>query len=861
MQILKTMSLSVVAALLAASYARGETSVSVLKSVAAAAGDANYDNNREPLLPNALIKLPIGAVKPRGWMLETLSRQRSGLAGNLPAISAWLDKSDNAWLSKDGRGKWGWEEVPYWLRGSIRLGQQLGDRKLTQESETWLHAVLRSQRADGHFGPLRVFGDDDSPDLWANMLMLSCLQSYYEYSNDERVIVLMSAYARFVTSIPEDKLLTHFWQYYRGGDLLTNLYWLYNRTGDKSLLALAEKVHHRTANWHQRRELPNWHSVNVAQAFGEPATYYLQSHSPDDLRAAYDNFGVVRDRFGQAPGGMFAADENARIGYDDPRQAIETCAVVEQMSSDEQLLAISGDVAWADHLECVAFNTLPATVMSDYRALRYLTSPNLSTSDRHDHAPGVENIGPMFVMSPLSHRCCLHNHSQAWPRFVEYMWMATPDNGLCAALHGPSTVTAKVGENVPVVIEATTRYPFEEQIIFKVQVPRAVSFPLYLRIPQWCKRSTVLVNGAFAADNITSERFVRINRKWESGDQVVLNLPMDIVVRRWEKNHNCVSIDRGPLTYSIKIAEQPKPVDPLETALQDSQWQEPFDHAKWPAFEVLPSSPWNYGLVLNKDAPAASFSVHQEAWPEDNYPFSINTVPVHLTCTGRLIPEWGLDLTGLCAPLQDSPVYSDSPDVELTLIPMGAALLRLSSIPEVQNDRNLRRWRAASEAERRFHASASHCYSHDKVEAIADGFEPCASNDRGISRHTFLPRSGGVEWLQASFDSPRTLGEIWVYWCDDSSRYDHAPTGPYESVVVQSKCRVPKAWRLLYSDGGDWKPVETKGPYATDVNQYNKVSFVPVTTRKLKIEVDQASDASAGVLEWRIFEFKTDIQR
>jgi len=628
-------------------------------------------------------------------------------------------------------------------------------------------------------------------------------------------------------------------------------------TGEKWLLDLAEKVHRNTANWRMPGDLPNWHSVNVAQAFGEPATYYLQSRDPDDLAAAYQNFAIARRLYGQVPGGMFGADENARIGYDDPRQAIETCAVVEQMTSNEILLSITGDPFWADHTEEVAFNTLPAAFTSDYKTLRYLTSPNLVTSDQHDHSPGVENTGPMFVMNPLSHRCCQHNHSQAWPRFVEHLWMATPDNGLCASLYGPSMVTAKIGENATAQIEAVTRYPFEEQILFQITVKQAISFPLYLRIPKWCTRSVVMVNGESVADNMSPSTYVRIFREWKTGDEVTLQLPMDLAVRKWKENHNSVSVDRGPLTYSVKIGERRVAVDPVETSALDSQWQASASRDQWPAFEILPTTPWNYGLVLNKQDPAESFELKQQAWPADDYPFSADAVPVQLTCQARQIPEWGVDLTGLCAPLQDCPVYSDAPDERITLIPMGAALIRISAIPEVQNDRNLPRWRSGSGGKLAFQPSASYCHHNDTVDALADGLEPCASSDQGIPRHTFLPRTGGVEWLQADFKAPRTIDQVRIYWCDDESRHDHAPTGPFKSTLTQGKCRVPQSWKLLYrdpsSDAGDrWKEVETQDSHTVNANQYNTINFSPVTTTSLRIEVEQAEVASAGVLEWQI---------
>ena len=79
--------------------------------------NVNYISNRKPLQPSVLIKLPVGSIVPDSWLKVCLERQANGLCGNLGKISAWLQKKDNAWLSKDGKGTWGWEEVPYWLKG------------------------------------------------------------------------------------------------------------------------------------------------------------------------------------------------------------------------------------------------------------------------------------------------------------------------------------------------------------------------------------------------------------------------------------------------------------------------------------------------------------------------------------------------------------------------------------------------------------------------------------------------------------------------------------------------------------------------------------------------------------------------
>ncbi|MDR0738380.1 MAG: hypothetical protein LBF39_04825, partial [Prevotellaceae bacterium] len=79
--------------------------------------NANYVSNRQPLLPSQFIKLPVGSIRPGGWLRKYLELQRDGLTGHLGEISAWLEKKDNAWLDREGKGDHGWEEVPYWLKG------------------------------------------------------------------------------------------------------------------------------------------------------------------------------------------------------------------------------------------------------------------------------------------------------------------------------------------------------------------------------------------------------------------------------------------------------------------------------------------------------------------------------------------------------------------------------------------------------------------------------------------------------------------------------------------------------------------------------------------------------------------------
>ena len=696
--------------------------ISVVDSIATKETNKYYVSNRAPLQPSKLIKLPVGSVKPKGWLLEYFIRQKNGLTGNLGKISAWLDKKDNAWLSKSGEGKWGWEEVPYWLKGYANIGYITEDKEMIDESKIWIESVINSQREDGYFGPepyvsgtldVRTRELDQKKrkaiDFWPNMIMLYCLQSYYEFSNDQRVIDLMTNYFKFQLDIEEEELLSgkYYWDRIRGGDNLHSVIWLYNRTGEKWLLELAEKVYRRTAPWTSRghdlndiknpkdkregveyqdwfTDLIDWHNVNIAQGFRTPAQYYLLNGDEKYLNATYENFNIVRDNFGQVPGGMFGGDENARPGYDDPRQGIELCGVVEQMNSDEHLLRITGDIFWADHLEEIAFNSYPATVSPDFKAVRYITSPNMVLSDSESHGPGIANWGPFLNFNPFSSRCCQHNHTQGWPYFTENLWMATPDNGLAAVVYAPSIVNAKVGDNTQISINNITKYPFDDDLLFEFKMDKSDVFPIYFRIPFWAENSEILINGKKIKVTTEKGKYLRVYRKWSNGDLVNLNLPKSLSIRKWKKNHNSVSLNYGPLTFSLNIKENYVEKRSDKNAIWDSKWQKSADTDNWPTYEIYPGSPWNYGLILKDDLNEV-FEIVKKEWPKDNFPFTNESSPIYIKTRAKKIKSWKIGDTKLVGELMDSPVESNEKEEIVELVPMGGSRLRISSFPVIKD--------------------------------------------------------------------------------------------------------------------------------------------------------------------------------
>jgi hypothetical protein len=808
------------------------THITTVKSPPADRSNKHYVSNREPLRPSPFVKLPIGSITPKGWLRHTLETEAQGMVGHLEEISRWCKFEDSAWVTKDGTGKNPWEEMPYWLKGYGDLGYVLKDERIIAEAKRWIDGILSSQREDGWFGPRELLTRvDGKPDLWPPMLALNVLQSWHEYTGDPRVLPFMANYFRWELNCPEQDFLVpkSYWPVMRAGDNLESVYWLYNRTGERWLLDLAEKLHRHTARWDTG--VINPHGVNITQGFREPAIWWMQAKDDKFLKATYANYDWVREHYGQMPGGMFVADENFRPEYPhrgDPRGAAETCSMVEFMHSFEMLTKITGDPVWSDRCEDVAFNSLPAASTPDQRALHYLTACNQIQLDRHDKTPGIQNGGTMFSYSPFEvYRCCQHNVSHGWPYFAEELWLATADNGLCASLYSASTVKAKVGEaGVEVTVAEETNYPFHDTIKLKITAANPVRFPLYLRVPHWCEQPEVKVNGGAIGVEGKPQSYLAIDREWKDGDDVRLKLPMEVRVRQWKQNQNAVSVDHGPLTYSLKI---------------DEQWKSYGGRGEWKEFEVFPAKPWNYGLMLDSNLNASLFEVFNPGEDEripDN-PWSPETVPINIQgVAAKRIPNWTTDSKGLVQPLQPSRVKVPSNQAEewITLIPMGAARLRITVFPLIARAGNpdAREWEKPKEPPR-----ASHVFSNDTTEALNDGKEPKDSNDHAIPRFTWWDHKGTAEWVQYGFEQPKKLAAAGVYWFDDRA--------------TNGGCRVPASWELLYQGAdGAWKPVKTKGGYGTERDTFNRVTFEPVETKALRLQVQLQPGYSGGILEWRV---------
>jgi Uncharacterized protein conserved in bacteria len=630
------------------------------------------------LAEGAFSFLPLGSIRAKGWLLDVLRIQATGLSGHLSEV--WPDVGENSgWLGGTGES---WERGPYYLDGLLPLAYLVEDERLKKHAQRFMDWILEHPWPNGMLGPQK------NDDWWPRFVMLKALTQYQELTGDARVIPALDRYFKFqLAELPRRPLRD--WGKFRWQDELLSVLWLYRRTGSPYLVELAKLLHEQGFDWISNFDDFRFkqkitaefikldkgqgladlalatHGVNNGQAIKTGPVWSQISHDTGDRTAARRAMEQL-DQYHGLPNGMFSCDEH--LSGRDPSQGSELCTVVELMYSLEHCLAITGDVYFADRLEKLAFNALPGALTDDMWAHQYNQEPNQVECSLH-RKPWVTD-GPesnLFGLAP-NFGCCTANFHQGWPKFVNSVWMATSSgpagerDGLVASAYAPTDLSTTIrGIRVRVVEE--TEYPFKGRVRITVSPEKAVRFPLRLRIPGWANGTSVRINGQ-ATDGIEPGTFALVERTWASGDSVEIEFHMEVRATQWF--HNSIAIERGPLVFSYGIGESW--VKLKENKLKSADWQ------------VFPTTAWNYALSVDRYRPGDSIKVIEKEITSE--PFSAKGSSLSLTARARKVPVWRAE-DGVANPVPESPERSDEREEEIQLIPYAAAKLRITAFPRL----------------------------------------------------------------------------------------------------------------------------------------------------------------------------------
>ena len=661
----------------------------VLMLTSASSFAQDYISNRAPLLESRYMELPLGAIKPDGWLKLQLQAQVTGLTGHLDEVYPNVVGKRNAWLGGDGDA---WERGPYWIDGLLPLAYILDDETLKAKAQVWVEAILGSQKEDGYFGP-DIDRDpepglqrNNSHDWWPKMVALKIIKQYYMATKDERVIPFLDKYFRYqLKMLPKYPLDNWtFWGAQRGGDNLEVVLWLYNLTGEKYLLELGELIHKQSTKWSEifydgtmLRTQNSMHCVNLGQGFKEPVVYYQQSKDPFFLEAMRRGEKTIHDYLG-LPTGLWAGDE--LINYGDPVRGSELCTAVEMMFSLEEMLRITGDPHWADYLERVAYNALPTQANDAYTARQYFQQTNQIECSRNTmrvfSTPHDDTDQVFGILN--GYPCCTTNMHQGWPKFTQNLWYATEDGGLAALVFAPSTVEAIVADGVKVNVKEETFYPFDETVKMTVNFPekkvKGARFPIKFRIPSWCAEPVVKVNGEKVSQTVVAGEIVSLRRNWVKGDVVTVELPMEISCGQWFDR--AAVIERGPLVYALKLQEK--------WTRKEFKPEERVRYGDW-YYEVTTPDKWNYCLSrqdISEKNLTEKFKVVRTGIDTSLYPWNVENAPLVIKCTGRELLDWKA-YRGSAGqiPFFTQQGRNVGEEETIELIPYGCTTLRITEFP------------------------------------------------------------------------------------------------------------------------------------------------------------------------------------
>ena len=393
--------------------------------------------------------------------------------------------------------------------------------------------------------------------------------------------------------------------------------------------------------------------------------------------------------------------------------------------------------------------------------------------------------------------CCPSNVSRFIPSLPGYVY-AVKDNQVYVNLYLSNKATLKIGRK-SVTLSQETRYPWNGDIALTVDKNSAGRFAMKLRIPGWVRNQVVPSDLYTYTDGKRLSYQVKVNGELQEAE-----LGADgyfTVTRQWKKGDKVeLHFDMEPRVVKANARVE---ADRGRVAVERG----PLVYcAEWPDndFDVL-------SVLLNRQP---SFTVTEK--PDLLYGLNQIQTPAQTLkydAEGRLSVQ----------------------DVTLTLIPYYAWAHRGSGRMAVWLPSDVKAARPAGTVAT-YKITASHQTS--ALSSVADGLVPQDENDRTIPYYHWWPKNGSTEWVAYEFPQARKVSSAEVYWFDD------APWGG---------CRVPRSWSLYYKDNaGQWQPVANPGEYTVRKGDANMVTFDPVTTTAMKLEVVLPEKNSAGVFEWTV---------
>ena len=593
-------------------------------------------------------------IKPEGWLKRQLEIQANGLSGNLHKI--WPDIRDSAWIGGNCEG---WERVPYWLDGFIPLAYLLENEEMIATVKKYIDAIVSSQEADGWICPCEK-EKREKYDTWAIQLICKTLKVYYDCSGDERIPeVIYKVLKNYYELLKSGEIKLFRWGEYRWFESFISLNFIYEKYKEDWIKGLAKIIKKQGYDYNQATEKwkkpsHNWkfntHIVNIAMMLkSEAVSYELLGEEYTDNA---EKLREILDKYNSTAFEGFTGDEV--LSGLDPTRGTECCAVVEQMYSYEELFKVTGDSKWAERLEMLAFNALPATLSEDMWVHQYVQQVNQIACEKTMIMAPWSTNGPYahtFGLEP-NFGCCTANFNQGWPKFALSAFMHNGDTII------NSVMLPSVLNDNGVTIKLKTDYPFNNKMHYYIDAER--DFQFIIRVPSFAKN--LKVNGE---EKETKDLEFRIN----SG-KTEIEVEFETIPFLKQRPNNLYALQMGSLLFSV----------PIEYEKQMREYTKKGVERKFPYcdYQFIPKTPWNFGFS-NEDYEVVYNKV-------GDVPFSQDNPPVTIKANMQKV-NWGLKFPYKSIARKTPKSREPISDIETkALCPYGCARLRMTEMPLLKNN-------------------------------------------------------------------------------------------------------------------------------------------------------------------------------
>ena len=654
------------------------------------------------LLPLAFEPLPLGSIKPVGWLRDQLELMANGLPGRMHEFYRLV--RDAPWLDGDSEYSPLNEAFPYWFNGVVPLAFGTDDQRLKEVVLAAAEQIVAHQSNDGWLGPEE---DVRQRNFWGRYPLFLGLAQLADVepqmSSRVAIVIAMHKFVDVMHSMLSDGHQGYVWKpgdqfdeqwgRSRAADMIMALQWLY----EKYPRGNEEKIHHcmmylyeKAYDWSQwfsedqyirddvdtfptdvtNSLFPFLHGVNAGQGLKAGAVMRRLVHDDSLVNSTRNGVNWTFQYHGTPSGAIIGDERQSGLS---PVRGTELCSVVETMFSLSYLYHALGDRDFAERAEMAAYNALPVMVMPGWWAHQYIAQTNQPVSHRLSKTP-FWNVGPLgqtFGTEP-NYPCCTVDFPQGYPKFVSATFVREGLDGIAHALLGPAEVRTKTKNGHHVHIRCKTNYPFSHRLEYHIKAKGPLQFSF--RIPSWAilDESHVWLNGR--PIDVQPDPLTGLQRIFLRKGSHRIEAEFGARIRVEQRANNTVSIYHGALLYAIPVygdyyADRPARYPGQTAPPEANDWT------------IIPRTPWNLAI----DPSTATFFeyLNREAeflpnpiWQDDGPPVSISVMACEI--------DWKLTEDGYAPnPPHIGQRNCTGRAVVIEMKPYGSAKLHMAELPTV----------------------------------------------------------------------------------------------------------------------------------------------------------------------------------